>query len=102
MIGRPVLETAHRPDAGVLAPGTEQEQTEVEDMRTEIGEHAQAGVAPRRGAHVAGGAVSIEDPEQVDSAKSVRFKKLLQVHNVRLEAVVIGGVGGHTLSLGQA
>ena len=79
-------------DLELVAEVSEPERAGVEQVRAEVGQHAGALVAPGRIAHQPRGAVAVEHAASIRSLRARRSDELLHAHEVRLEAVVVGGI----------
>ncbi|CAB4699547.1 unannotated protein [freshwater metagenome] len=97
VVGSAVLEPAGGDDPEILRRRTEPEIHRVEQVRTQIRQHAGALVTPLGIAHQAGRAIPVEHAAAMDAAQAARGDQLPHAHEVRLEAVVVGGVAEHAL-----
>ena len=102
VVGRRVLVAGRRPHLERTAGPAGRELEDVEQVRHEVAGDPQPLVAPRRGAHVARGAVAVEDRDPVRLADHAVAQQLSQPREVRLEAVVVGGVHRDAALDGQA
>src|SRR5438093_12102868 len=99
MIVSPVLEFVGGPQLKMPGRLAEEKQRQVEHVRAEIAQRAEATVAPRRAFHVHGGAVAVEHPTEIELSKFV--ERLLHSDEVRLEPMIVGCVAGHAIFAGE-
>ena len=102
VVGRAVLEAVGGDQLEVVVLGSEPEARRVQQVGAEIVQHARAFVAPSRLPHELCRAVAVEQAAAVEPAQAARLHDLPQPHEVRLEAVIIGGVANHALVARQA
>src|SRR5258708_966637 len=101
VIRRAVLEMIARDDGEILGELAEPETGRVEEMRAEIRQHAGALIAPRRVADQPCSAVAVEHAAAVEAAKLSRGDELAHAHEMRLKAMVVGGVADCAGALGE-
>src|SRR3989338_11007835 len=96
MIEGAVLEAVETPRLEAAEVLAKEEQSRVEQVGTEIRQHSEFLISPRRKAHITRCPISVEKPDQVDRSQHAGIQQLLQPHYVRLKAVVVRRVAGHT------
>ena len=92
MIWRFVLESIHAPQFSCGFVRAKKEKRHVEHVRSKIGKDAEPLVPPRRVTHIARGAVAVKEFRQINLAEYPLIDKLLQLCNVRFEAMVVSGI----------
>src|SRR5437667_6337726 len=92
MIRGTVLEAAGEMHLKIAAQIAEPESRGIEQMRTQVWQNASSLVAPRRFAHQAGRAVSVEHSAVVRLPQRSGGDELAHAQVVRLETMVVSGV----------
>ncbi len=87
-----VFEAVHADEAEPVLHVGEPEAAGIEQMRSEIGQHAGALIAPGGIAHQPRRAVAVEHAAGIDRAERARRDAIAHAHEMRLEAMIIGGV----------
>src|SRR5271166_344063 len=92
MIVSQVFEAVGRPHRELRIDLPEPEERRIEKMRAKVGQHAGATIAPGRIPDIAGRAVAVEHPAQIDPPQYTRIEHLPHADKVRLEAVIVGRI----------
>ena len=85
----------------VLADIAEPESRRIEQMRAEIRQNAGALVAPGRIAHQPRRAVAVEHAAVIERAERAAAIDVAHAHEMRLEAVIVGGVADRAVLLAR-
>ena len=101
MIRSAVLEAVNAHELEPVFDIAEPEATGVEEMRAEIGQHARALIAPGGIAHQPRRAIAVEHAAAIDRAEFAAGDEVAHAHEMRLEAVIVGGIADDAIAARQ-
>src|SRR5712691_3675384 len=101
VVGRAVLEAMDAYESELIGEIPEPKTTSIKEMRAEIGQHASALIPPGRIPNEPRRAIAVEHAAGIDRAELARCDQIPHTHEVRLEAMIIGGVANDALSARQ-
>src|SRR5713101_3059786 len=95
VVGRAVLEAMDAYESELVRDVPEPKPTSIEEMRAEIGQHPGALIPPSRIPNEPRCAIAVEHAAGIDRAQFPRRDQIPHTHEVRLEAMIIGGVANN-------